>query len=173
VERPFQEERRFPGGRERKRFWFRFVLPNTNALEAGDPEDVLRSRVLPHLDQHVAPAFEDAARQHLWRLIRKGAAPYDRVGAWWRAGTEVDVVGVSEAAGALLLGEVKWSHNPVGLDVLQRLVARRDAVTADLERPPREVRFALWSRSGFTPDLERQARADGILLFTPEDVVTP
>ncbi len=155
------------------RFWFRFVLPNTSALEAGDPEGVLRTRVLPHLDQHVAPAFEDAARQHLWRLVRARRAPaaYDRVGAWWRAGAEVDVVAVTESDQALLLGEVKWSRNPLGLDVLERLVARTDAVAADLERPPREVRYALWTRSGFTPDLERRARAEKVLLFTPEDVL--
>jgi AAA+ ATPase superfamily predicted ATPase len=154
------------------RFWFRFVLPNTSALEGGDPETVLRTRVLPHLDQHVSPAFEDAARQHLWRLVRAGRAPapYERVGSWWRMAAEVDVVALSEADSALLLGEVKWSRNPVGLDILERLVARTPAVVADLACPPADVRYALWSRSGFTPDLVHRAQADGVLLFTTEDV---
>lgn len=92
------------------------------------------------------------------------------MGSWWRAAAEVDVVALSEADSALLLGEVKWSRNPVGLDVLEHLIARTPAVAADLTRPPTDVRYALWSRSGFTPDLVRRAQAENVLLFTTEDV---
>lgn len=153
------------------RFWFRFVLPNTSTLEFGDPEMVLHTRILPYLDQHLSIAFEDVARQHVWNLVRRGEGSWERVGGWWRASDEVDVVAVSEAAGSLLLGEVKWSRNPVGLDILERLVSRSGAVAADLERAPREIRYALWSRSGFTLDLERRARAEGVLLFGSQDAM--
>ena len=154
------------------RFWFRFVLPNVSALEAGDPAQVFESRIRPHLDQHVSLAFEDIAIEHLWRLQRREqiSQRYDRIGGWWRAGAEVDVVGVADD-GALLLGECKWSRRPVGTDILDALVAKTPAVVADLPRPPGEVRYALWSRSGFTAELTRRAAAEGVLLFDPASIV--
>ncbi|HNZ04655.1 MAG TPA: ATP-binding protein [Myxococcota bacterium] len=154
------------------RFWFRFVLPNRSALEAGDPIQVMDSKVAPHLDQHVSVAFEDICRQHVEDMNRAGALParYDRVGSWWRADAEVDVVAVADA-GALLMGECKWSVNPVGTDVLDRLVGRRDAVVSDLSWVPGNVTYALWSRAGFTKDLQRRAATEGVLLFGLRDIL--
>ena len=119
------------------RFWFRFVLPNMSALEAGDPERVYTSKVEPHMDQHLSLAFEEIAAQHLWQLVREGTAPaaYDRVGGWWRGGDEVDVVGVSDTSDALPLGECTWSVRKVGVDVLEALTAKTQAIVADLSRP--------------------------------------
>ena len=59
-------------------------------------------------------------------------------------------------AGPLLLGECKWSRRAVGVDVLDALKAKTPAVLADLPRQSREVQYALWSRSGFTPELTRR-----------------
>ena len=153
------------------RFWFRFVLPNVSALEAGDPQQVFESKVRSHLDQHVSLAFEDIAVEHLWRLQREQRLPrqYDRIGGWWRGANEVDVVGVADA-GALLLGECKWSQRAVGTDVLDALITKTPAVVADLPRPPKEVRYALWSRSGFTPALTKRTRDEDILLFEPSSI---
>ncbi|HNZ04091.1 MAG TPA: ATP-binding protein [Myxococcota bacterium] len=148
------------------RFWFRFVLPNRSALEAGDPIQVMDSRVAPYLDQHVSSAFEDICRQHVEDMNRSGVLParYDRVGSWWRSDAEVDVVAVADE-GALLMGECKWSINPVGTDVLDLLISRRDAVVSDLPQAPRIVTYAIWSRSGFTKEMRRRAASEGVLLF--------
>ena len=148
------------------RFWFRFVLPNTSALEAGQADRVWKSRVLPHLDQHISITFEDIACDHLWRLQRSGQleAAYDRIGGWWRGGTEVDVVADSDE-GPLLLGECKWSKRAVGTNVLDALVTKSESVIADRKGARPEVKFALWSRAGFTKDLVRRAKRDGVLLF--------
>jgi len=154
------------------RFWFRFVLPNHSALESGDPVHVLESKVLPHLDKHVSIGFEDICRQHVQDLGRAGALParYDRVGSWWRPNAEVDVVAIADE-GSLLMGECKWSINPVGTDVLDSLMARREGIEADLGHKPSTTTFALWSRSGFTPALKRRAAAEGILTFDLTDIV--
>ena len=74
-------------------------------------------------------------------------------------------------ADPLLLGECKWSKRAVGIDVLDALKAKTPAVLADLPRQPREVQYALWSRSGFTPELTRRARSQGVLLFDPAAIV--
>lgn len=154
------------------RFWFRFVLPNVSALEAGDPERVFESKIRPFLDQHVSLAFEDIAVEHLWRLQRDRQLErhYDRFGGWWRKANEVDVVGVADN-GSLLMGECKWSRRAVGTDILDTLISKTPSVAADLPRPPSEVQYALWSRSGFTPTLRQRAREEGILLFDPLSIV--
>lgn len=151
------------------RFWFRFVLPNRSALEAGDPRQVYESKVRPHLEQHVSIAFEEVCAQHLWDLNRQGALParYDRIGGWWRGGSEVDLVAVADD-GHLLVGECKWSVNPVGTDVFQDLVAKAAAVATDAKST--EPRFALWARAGFTAGMKTLARKEGVLLFEAGDL---
>ncbi len=146
------------------RFWFRFVLPNRSALEAGDPQQVFDSKVAPYLDQHESIAFEEVCEQHLWDLNRRGKLParYDRIGSWWRGDAEVDLVAVADD-GHLLLSECKWSVKPVGTDVYDDLVAK-GAIVAQEARAS-DVRFALGSRTGFTAAMKRLARKEGVLLF--------
>ncbi|MBN1945555.1 MAG: ATP-binding protein [Bradymonadales bacterium] len=153
------------------RFWFRFVLPNYSALEVGDARVVYDTQVAPYLEQHVSLAFEEIAVQHLQQLQRTQQLPalYQRIGGWWRGSTEVDLVAVSED-GALLLGEVKWSARAVGTDILDSLVAKTAEVANDLPRPPSQVTYCLWSRSGFTPALRQRAEAGQILLYGLDDL---
>ncbi len=142
------------------RFWFRFVLPNRTAL------------IEPHLAQHTSGAFEEAAREHLLELNRRGALPavYDRIGGWWRGSAEVDVVAVAYG-GPLLVGECKWPSRPVGPEVLRALEAKVPAVQADLKRSPTRIDLALFSRSGFTEELRQEARGRAMLIYEVEDML--
>lgn len=154
------------------RFWFRFVLPNVSALEAGDPERIYRSRIEPWLEQHLGRSFEEVCLQRLRRLNDEDALPamYDRIGGWWRGREEIDIAAVSDK-GSLLLGECKWTRKPVGLDVLERLKAKVSRVRADMKRQPGDVRLSLFSRSGFTDALKARAAAETVLLFELPDLV--
>ena len=113
--------------------------------------------------------FEDVCAQHLWELSRQGALPsrYDRIGGWWRGDREVNLVPVSDD-GRVLLGECKWSENPVGTDILDGLVAKAAAVAAEANAT--EIHFAIWSRAGFTPALKDIARKRGVMLFEAADI---
>lgn len=82
----------------------------------------------------------------------------------------MDVLAVSDE-GALLLGECKWTEKPAGPDVLARLSAKVGAVQADLERPASRIDFAVFSRSGFTEELAREARSKGVSLYDVGDVL--
>jgi AAA+ ATPase superfamily predicted ATPase len=154
------------------RFWFRFVWPNRTTLEAGDAALVWKRKIAPHLAEHVAFAFEDAAAELLRQANRRGNLPaeYDRIGPWWHGPEEVDAVAVADD-GPLLLAECKWSKKPVDLDVLERLVAKTAVVSKDLANPPTRVDYALFSRSGFSERLREEAESRGVLLFTVDDVL--
>jgi len=93
-------------------------------------------------------------------------------GSWWHQEHEIDVVGRT-ATGTLLAGEVKFTTQPVGFDVLSRL--REEATRIDWTPPDGgdpEYQFALFSRSGFKQSVQEAAAEDEALqLYSLDDVV--
>lgn len=155
------------------RFWFRFVAPHGSLLATGQT-DVVRSRLQRDLAGFVAPVFEQLCREWIVRAGASGALPLTlrAVGHWWTRRAEIDVVALGEEG--VLLGECTWSTRPVGLDVLTALRTRCELFRRETGMGPQDrVWPALFSRSGFRPDLAAEARAQHILLVTAEDVVAP
>lgn len=160
------------------RFWFRFVYPYESALARGDLAGVLERHIEPYLDEFVAVVFEEIARHHIWHLAITQHIPFtvDRVGSWWSRTHEIDVVAVGEDT--LLLAECKWSASPIGPSVLSDLKRASEALLAEnphlqrgVRNRPRVLRYALFSRSGFTKELSQVAKAEAVLLFDAEDLV--
>jgi AAA+ ATPase superfamily predicted ATPase len=141
------------------RFWFRHVLPAWTRLEAGHESAVLAD-ISKDLDHLAAESYEEEIR----RLVLQrglGGRTWRRAGRWWNRHDELDVL-ASDDEGAVLVGEAKWSVNPVGVDVLRHVEekAHRTGVTQDAEH----VVFALFSRSGFTREILETERPDLILV---------
>ena len=149
------------------RFWFRFVHPNRSTLEQGQALVVAQQRVLPQLDSFVATAFEEICQQLMWRVPLPFAVR--RVGGWWRANEEIDVVALGDEAALLI--ECKWTARPMGVDLLRDL--ERKAVALKPEIGARRLYFGLCARSGFTPQVVALAadRAD-LYLFDLPRIVT-
>lgn len=131
------------------RFWFRFVAPNRGALEQGRTTSVGQS-VVDALPTHTSQTFETICHQAVGESAFP--VPCDRVGRWWYDGEEIDVVGLDPQTDTLLLGECKWTTTPLGTD----LVADLEALAPDVRwhTGNRTVAYALFSRSGFTDELE-------------------
>lgn len=142
-------------------FWFECVYPFVSDLELGETGPALRRfrELLPHL---LGRAYERIARESIRR--NEGVPfPISRVGRWWDAEGEIDLIGVNEEMNGILFGEVKWSRRPIGLDILRDLKAK--AARVEWGRRGRREVFALFARGGFTPDMRKVAREEGILLF--------
>ncbi len=146
------------------RFWFRFVYPNHSLLERGETDQV-RRRIAEQLDQFVGPAFERICQEALWRRHRAGKLDFTpaAVGYWWNRQEEIDVAAMGEDE--VLLGECKWTSRPVGVNILDDL--KRKAQALDRTLP---VRYALFARSGFTPALQARAAEEGVLLVDLEEL---
>lgn len=163
------------------RFWFRFVFPFQEELRGGlDPRVLHDTEIAPAMSDHVSPSFEALCRR--W-VARTGGAT--RVGPWWgrsldalrrdgsRQTEEIDVVGMSRSA-VTVLGECKWTSRPMGADVLEalesfKIPALRQAGTGIA----RDARIVLFSRSGFSPSLDRiAATRDDVVLCDPARLVT-
>jgi AAA+ ATPase superfamily predicted ATPase len=152
------------------RFWFRYVLPNRSQLERGGGRMILESRILPEIDHFSSPVFEEICQQFLWKVGLLGGLPFVpvRVGKWWNAREEIDLIVLGEERAMLV--ECKWTGKPVGIDVLLELERKAKSVQPELER--RYIHFGLCSRSGFTHDLLEHVSGRGdVMLFSLADLV--
>ena len=121
------------------------------------------------LPRFVGPAFEDLCAAWVAEQGALGNLPFAprRVGGWWSAAGEIDVVAVGDAA--VLFGECKWTERPVGTNILDDLV-RKAAPLAE-QMGSGTVHYALFARSGFTPALTHRAEAEGVRLVDAARIV--
>ena len=153
------------------RFWFRYVHPNQAMLDLGLSEAVLEKKIRPDLDHFAAAVFEEAAQMYIAKLAQTGRLSFvpERIGGWWDREAEIDVLALNHTEKTALVGECKWSVNPIGGNVLEDL--KRKAIVLCRNTEIQRIQYALFSRSGFTPTLEEQARVEDISLFRTEDLV--
>lgn len=111
------------------RFWFRYVYPHRSTLEAGGSRQLLDAVVLPDLDTFMGPPWEDVCRQHLiadgerllgWRPLR--------VGRYWDARTEIDLIAVDASGERAAFVECKWGAAVDVPRVVRRLREKARAV---------------------------------------------
>jgi hypothetical protein len=93
----------------------------------------------------------------------------ERIGRWWSNSEELDVVAVSDTEQAILVGECKWSAKAVGVNILVDLQRKTQALLT--ETGARHVFYALFSKTGFTPDLITLAKQEGVLLVDAPELL--
>lgn len=149
-------------------FWYRFVQPFRSLLQDGQGEWVYDRLIVPHLNEHLGPIFEDMAHQYL-RLVgpeRYGVVPL-RIGRHWEGDLEIDVVS-ENMDGSHWIGECKWWEEEVGENVFADLQRKAQRLSGRFRTQPRWILFA---RRGFTAGLRERARQEGITLVTAADMV--
>ncbi|MBI4491554.1 MAG: ATP-binding protein [Chloroflexi bacterium] len=159
-------------------FWYRFVDRLRHLLAMRRFDEALE-RIQDDFDQYVSQyALEDVCRQFLWRACAldrlSPALSLDALGSWWvaRKGEQdqIDVVAMRDGH-AVLVGECKWSRQPMDRRDLAELDAALRKAAPDLDPIDRPWR-ALFSRSGFTDDLRALAgnQEERLWLFTADDL---
>ena len=153
------------------RFWFRYVHPNQSSLDLGLADAILQQRIKPDLDHFVANAFEEAAIIFTGRLAQAGELDFfpERIGGWWNRDAEIDVLAINLTEKIALVGECKWTGHPIGSSVLDDLKQKAEVLKKDHDI--KKVQFALFSRKGFTADVEAKSKNEGIRLFTADSIV--
>lgn len=150
------------------RFWFRFVYGNQDRLRLLGA-DAYDDHVAPKLADFVSPWFERLAQQNLPGLVDR---QFVNIGQWWFKEHELDVLGLTEEG--LVAGECKFTNQPVSEGVLANL--ERTAANVQWTEGPADGNplYVLFSRSGYTDDLEQRAdsRTD-VLLFELADLIEP
>lgn len=148
-------------------FYYRFVLPNASALQAGHAEAVYRLNVEPHLDELMGERFEEICRA--WAVLyaqERLGVPARDVGKIWSGDYDVDVAG-QLLDGRRFAGECKWWKKPAGMNVHADLA--RDVTKNGYYRGADPV-LLIFARNGFTPELGQQ-QSDALHLMTPVDLL--
>jgi AAA+ ATPase superfamily predicted ATPase len=149
------------------RFWFTFVFPNRSFVEEAEVHYVIEKKIKPAIDLFTSRVFEEVCRSFVKRGLFKGLR-FDRVGLWWSKEAEIDILATNDDDNAILFGEVKWSSKKVGVDILADL--RKKAALVEWGARNRTEHYALFSRSGFTPEMKGIAEKEGVSLIAVNDM---
>ena len=143
-------------------FWYRFVQPELSRIMAGLGETVCDEIFAEQINNHTSRAFEECAKQYMWRMLRERKLPvsFRKIGRWWgnnpkeRREEEIDFIAFSERQA--VFGECKWTNAQVGENVLEELIRK-----SGLLRQFTNAEYMLFSKSGFTGALKRRAAKNG------------
>jgi len=152
------------------RFWFRYAHPNRSQLERGGARTILENQVLTEIDHFASLPFEEVCQQFFWQSGLSGQLPFipTKIGNWWNAGEEIDLVVLGEKNAILV--ECKWTGKAVGTNILVELEKKAKIVEPELGG--RRISFTLCSRSGFTPQLTEQVkRRQDLTLYNLAEIV--
>ncbi len=130
-------------------FWYKFIFPNQTALNLGNTK-IVEENILENLNTYVGRKFEEICKEllimNLNGELQGYSLDFEDIGSWWnRTGEEIDIVAYNKKSRKILVGEVKWSSNPVDVDVVDNLVRKSKFV--DFKG---EYKFLFISKNGFT-----------------------
>ncbi|MCL1849307.1 MAG: ATP-binding protein [Clostridiales bacterium] len=155
------------------RFWFCLVFHNLSDLESGDIGGVFNYSILPRLDSFASPAFRAACMEFLRKKNARGDLPFrfTHCGPWWgkldrSATSEIDILASDDEFGNYLACVCQYSHLVMEESAYSQLIEK-----ARVAKAGSFVRYALFSRSGFSAALTDMAEGnENLLLFTLEDI---
>ncbi len=145
-------------------FYYRFIFGERPRLELGR-QDAVWQDIEAELDAHIGLQFEEVAKQAL--IIANGTEldgvriEFDAIGRWWnRTGEELDIV--AKGPDEILAGEVKWSKEPVGPDLVHDLLRKASLMERTGSLP---IRPLIVARAGLTAEaMEVAEREQAIVL---------
>ena len=156
------------------RFYYRFIVPNRTAIQRGMLGRTVQT-IIDDLRSFIGTyVFEDLCRD--WVLIRAeqgklGWLP-EEYGSFWRQtkrlSVQLDVVAASNRDKRLLIGEAKWTQEPIARHILTSLLERSQRMPQVAEGWKTE--YVLFSRSGFTDATQETAKESGVRLVNLEEI---
>ena len=147
------------------RFYYRFIHPNQHLIEQG-LHDWLWQLTSEQLRAFIGThAFEELCQEWILTQARSGQLPIipERVGSHWAPDAQIDVVAINWRLRQILLGEAKWTGNPINRKIVRDLIAKTPLVVPD-EGEGWQVHYAFFSRSGFTEAAVAEAQKHEAIL---------
>lgn len=150
--------------------WFQYIFPYKSYLEM-DNYDYVLEKMFNGLtyDDNVNSGFKSITAQVYERVAvellaawKDAIFAFERVGRYWDNNQEIDVVGLSSSSKQIIFGECKWSVSSVGTNIYEEL--KKKAEKVEWNKGDRKEYYILFSKSGFTPDMIKIAKHDGVFL---------
>jgi hypothetical protein len=136
------------------RFWFRFVRKGMANIEMGQGREYYDIKVAPFISEYMGPVFELIVQEYML-LKNRGNKPQDYIteqGRFWgtdpnrKKEVEIDYLGITESA--YLIGEAKWTSEPIGYSEFEKLKEKAELI-------PGQHYYFLFSKSGYTKSFVR------------------
>lgn len=147
-------------------FWFRFVYPNISLIESGQKDAVMNQIRQNFIVNHAAHIYEDICIEKFQQIngTERLGKVYNKVGHWWDAQNEIDLVALNAEENEILFGECKYRNRKMDIDVLEDL--EKKASTVPWKKQERNEKYILFSISGYTEKLKAAAgqREDVVLM---------
>ncbi len=162
-------------------FWYAFAYQNYAALEEGDVDKMYDTIVKPHLMEYASKIFPDICRQYLKELQGSHALPfqYAQLGqlfgktvfkdgaSSYSEQANLDILAMSEDKTNFLLGECRFSGNPVSY--FEYLALQKKLIPL---RKRANFYYALFSGFGFEEKLCKiAAQNHNLILYPLEQIV--
>ena len=143
------------------KFWFRYILPNKSRIEEGKVNYVIKI-INSDFNLLVSENYEKVALE----IVKEHESIFfeiERISRWWDRNEEIDLVALNEKEDNILFGEVKWSNKPVGINIYENL--KRKAKLLQWGSKNRKEYYCMFSKSGFTEEMIKLAKKEGVKLF--------
>jgi AAA+ ATPase superfamily predicted ATPase len=156
------------------RFWFHFVFPNLSDLEMGDAEGVYEHVILPEFNNFSSCVFEAVCSNYVRKLSQQNKLGFRaaKIGRWWGKldgeQTEIDIAAFDAKYKHYILGECKFRNSEMNIADFERLEAK-----VGVAKPGAKVRYALFSKSGFSDELlSMEEQNDSLLLIPLSEIIS-
>jgi len=147
------------------RFYFRFVFPNLEHIELGEQDFVL-NEIKNEFPRYLGPAFENVMLEILKEHRDLLPMEFEKIGSWWKAEEEIDLVALNEKADEIFFGEIKYTTRKMSIKVLNDL--KKKAKKVKWGSTDRKEHYLLVSLSGFDEELLELAAAEKVTLIDGE-----
>lgn len=153
------------------KFYFKYIVENMSLVEQEMGTYVVKSKVLPNINEYVGHVFEDVCNQYLIRMNKKYKLPFvvEKFGKWWgnnqikKQQEEIDIVGFGDDFA--IFGECKFRNEVCNIGVFNKLLERSHLINV-------EKRFYyIFSKSGFTKKMiETEKERNDLTLIALDDL---
>ena len=153
------------------RFWYRFVPQNTSAISAGRIEQIYEPVIKRHLSDYMGLVFEQMCREYLLRYANDLPIILSDVGQWWgtdskaKKEVQIDIVGSPVEGDEYIIGSCKYRNTTIGVDEFELIKHY-----ADVFGKGKKYHFYIFSKSGFTKDLQELGDKGDVKLITLDDM---
>ncbi|MBN2734875.1 MAG: ATP-binding protein [Methanomicrobiaceae archaeon] len=147
-------------------FWFAVIYPHRMEIETKRGSDVLLS-VKSRMSPYFGKMFENLCMDLIRGGFFFGDFSFSRLGRWWFKEDEIDIAGLDEASGKILLCECKWmSLSEKKARGILKAIEEKSALV-EWRNSEREEVFALFAKeiSG-----KEKLRDEGYRVFDLKDL---
>ena len=153
------------------RFWYRFVPKNMAAIHSGKITQLYDNAVKKHLHDYMGLVFEQICREYLLHYAENLPIILSDAAQWWgtdnksKKEVQIDIVGTPVEGNEYIIGSCKYRNEKIGtreLDLLQRY--------ANVFGKGSRYHYFIFSKSGFTDELQKLRKSGDVTLLTLEDI---